>query len=104
METSMKIITLVLLSVLWMPLAAWSADHEIVNVGVTGLACPFCAYSVEKSIGKLAGVDSVTVNLAANQVRVVMQAEHAADLELIKLAIINAGFTPGDVSATTAED
>lgn len=100
----MKKITLVLISVLWLPLVAWSADHEIVDVGVTGLACPFCAYSVEKSIGKLAGVDSVTVNLAANEVRVVMQAEHAADLEQIKLAIVNAGFTPGEASSTTAEE
>jgi copper chaperone CopZ len=100
----MQRITLVLISVLWLPLVAWSADREIVNVGVTGLACPFCAYSVEKSIGKLAGVDSVTVNLAANEVRVVMQAEHTANLEQIKLAIVNAGFTPGDASTTTAEE
>jgi copper chaperone CopZ len=57
-----------------------------------------------KSIGKLAGVDSVTVNLTPNEVRVVMEAAHTTDLEQIKLAIVNAGFTPGDASTITAEE
>ncbi len=100
----MKRIALILISVLWLPLITWAEDQEIVNVGVTGLACPFCAYSVEKSLGKLSGVECVTVNLAANQVRIIMQAEHTADIKQIKLAIINAGFTPGEASTTTAEE
>lgn len=100
----MKRIVLVLISVFWLSSAAWPADHEVVDVSVTGLACPFCAYSVEKSLGKLAGVDSVTVDLAANQVRVVMQAEHFADLNQIKQAIVNAGFTPGEASRSTAPE
>jgi copper chaperone CopZ len=100
----MKRIALILISVLWLPLIAWAEDQEIVNVDVTGLACPFCAYSVEKSLSKLSGVESVTVNLAANQVRIIMQAEQIADIKQIKLAIINAGFTPGEASTTTAEE
>ena len=88
----------------WLSLAAWPADQEVVDVSVSGLACPFCAYSVEKSLGKLPGVDSVSVDLAASQVRVVMQAEHTADLKQIKQAIVNAGFTPGEASRSTAQE
>ncbi len=100
----MKRIALVLIAVLWLSMAAWPAEQEVVDVSVTGLACPFCAYSVEKSLSKLSGVASVTVDLAANQVRVVMQAEHTADLKLIKKAIVNAGFTPGEASRSMAEE
>ena len=100
----MKRIALVLIAVLWLSMAAWPAEQEVVDVSVTGLACPFCVYSVEKSLSKLSGVASVTVDLAANQVRVVMQAEHAADLKQIKKAIVNAGFTPGEASRSMAEE
>ena len=100
----MKRIALVLIGVFWLPLAAWPADQEVVDVSVSGLACPFCAYSVENSLGKLPGVDSVSVDLAANRVRVVMQAEHTADLQQIKKAIVNAGFTPGEASRSTAQE
>ena len=100
----MKRIVLVLIAVFWLSNAAWPADQEVVDVRVTGLACPFCAFSVEKSLSKLSGVDSVTVNLAANQVRVVMQAEHKPDLEQINKAIVNAGFTPGEARRSTAQE
>jgi len=33
-----------------------------------------------------------------------MQAEHTADLQQIKQAIVNAGFTPGEVSRLTAQE
>jgi len=97
-------IVFVLIAVFWLSMAAWPADQEVVDVSVTGLACPFCAFSVEKSLSKLSGVDSVTVNLAASQVRVVMKPEHIADLKQIEKAIVNAGFTPGEASRSTAEE
>jgi len=100
----MKRIVLVLIGVFWLSVAAWPADQEVVDVSLTGLACPFCAFSVEKSISKLPGVDSVTVDLSANQVRVVMKAEHTADLKQINKAIVNAGFTPGEASRSTAQE
>jgi copper chaperone CopZ len=100
----MRRIVLVLIGVFWLSMAAWAADQEVVDVSVTGLACPFCAYSVEKSLGKLSGVDKVTVDLAASRVRVVMKAEHSADLQQIKAAIVNAGFTPGEALRSTAQE
>jgi len=45
---------------------AWAAEQVVVDIGVTGLACPCCVYSVEKNLGKLPEVDSVEVNLVAD--------------------------------------
>ena len=100
----MKKVTLILISILWLSTNAWAAEHEVVHVSINGLSCPFCAYSVDKSISKLAGVDSVNVDLAENSVDVVMLAEHTADLAAIKEAIVNAGFTPVEASKSVAND
>ena len=90
----MKRVVLVLIGVLWLSATAWSADREVVDVSVTGLACPFCAFSVEKSLSKLSGVDSVTVDQAAHKVREVMKAQHTADLKQINKAIVNKFLKP----------
>jgi copper chaperone CopZ len=104
MELGMKKFTLIFAGVLWLSANAWAAEHEVVHVSINGLSCPFCAYSVDKSISKLAGVDSVKVNLAENSVDVAMLAEHTADIDAIKRAIVNAGFTPVEASKSVAND
>lgn len=100
----MRKITLIFAALLWLSVNVWAAEHEVVHVSINGLSCPFCAYSVDKSVSKLAGVDSVNVNLAENSVDIVMLAEHTADLEAIKQAIVNAGFTPVEASKSIAND
>ena len=80
---------------LCLPIAAWADEREVVEIEVTGLACPFCAYGLEKNIKKLPEVSAVTVNLAASMARIVMNTDQEADLEAINEAIVNAGFTPG---------
>ncbi len=99
----MKKNTLVLISLLWLPIVALASDQEVVDIDVTGLACPFCAYSLEKNLKKLPEVESAEVNLAANSARVVIKADHEADLERIKEAIVKAGFTPGDVTTSVVQ-
>lgn len=100
----MKKITLVLLSLLWFPIVAWASDQKIVEIGVTGLACPFCVYSVEKNLSKLPEVESVEVNLAANSARIVIKDGHDVDLEQIKRAIVKAGFTPSDTATVIVQE
>lgn len=104
LELHMKKITLVLTSLLWLSIAAWAAEQVVVDIGVTGLACPFCVYSVEKNLGKLPEVDSVEVNLVANSARIVIKAGHEVDLEQIKQAIVKAGFTPGDATISMVQE
>ena len=100
----MKNITFVLISLLWVPIYASASDQEVVDIGVTGLACPFCAYSLEKNLRKLPEVESAEVNLAGNSARVVIKADHSADFEQIKQAIVKAGFTPGEATTSVGQE
>ena len=99
-EFVMNWVALVFVILLWLPIATWAAQQEEVEISITGLACPFCAYGLEKNLKKLPEVSTVTVNLADSMAHIVMITDHEADLEAIKKAIVKAGFTPGD-SITT---
>ena len=100
----MKKITFVLISLLWLPIYASASDQEVVDISVTGLACPFCVYSLEKNLKKLPEVESAEVNLADNSTRVVIKADHSADVEQIKQAIVKAGFTPGEATTSVVQE
>ena len=99
----MRKILPVVLSFICLSTAAFAAEQQAVDIKVTGLACPFCAYSVEKSIKKLPGVNCVQVDLANGEVRIGMRAEQAVDLEQIREAIVNAGFTPGEATTSMVD-
>ncbi len=100
----MKLVVLVLIGLLWLPLTLKAADHEVVEIAVSGLACPFCAYGLEKNLTKLAEVESATVDLAASLARVTLKPDQKADLDAIKEAIVKAGFTPGEIDVSVTED
>ena len=45
------------LVMMWLAATAVLADSHVYKLYVDGLACPFCAYGVEKKVGGLDGVD-----------------------------------------------
>jgi len=77
-----------------------SAAVEEVAVKVKGLACPFCAFNVEKRVKTLDGVDAkarVRVSIETGWVRVPWNGKPFR-LETFRKAIVEAGFTPGEVT------
>lgn len=62
---------------------------------VDGLACPYCAYGVEKKLKALHGVDQSTIEIMLNEGLVVFQAKDNAVIteDSIKQLIDDAGFT-----------
>lgn len=58
---------------------------------VTGMTCSACSSHVEKSVGKLAGVSQVSVNLLTNSMQVEFDEEKLDAAEIIK-AVENAGY------------
>ncbi len=79
------------------------AAVEQVSVRVDGLACPFCAYNIEKRVKTLEGVES--------DARIVTSIEHgiakfpwksgvAFDPAAVRKAIREAGFTPRELTVT----
>lgn len=60
---------------------------------VDGLACPFCAYGIEKKLTALEGVERVETNINAGVVIVTMQGDFVLDEATAKAAVASAGFS-----------
>lgn len=60
-------------------------------LSITGMSCAACAKAVERSVSKVEGVSSATVNFAIEKLNVEFD-EGKTDLNIIKKAIIKAGY------------
>lgn len=68
-----------------------------VEIKVQGLACPFCAYGVEKRLKKLEAVESVDVSLKTGDVHVKLKAGKSVTEEQLRQAIQKGGFTAKEI-------
>ncbi len=68
-----------------------------VAVRVDGLACPFCAYGIEKKLREVPGVAAASTDLATGVVTLELEPGAEPDLEAIRRAVERAGFTPKGV-------
>ena len=69
------------------------ADSRVYKLYVDGLACPFCAYGVEKHVGGLDNVKSVEILIDEGIVAVTMVPGKTLDEAKAKQAISDSGFT-----------
>lgn len=62
---------------------------------VDGLACPYCAYGIEKKIKALGGVDKSSVEIKLNDGLVIFEAETPKPMSeaSLKTLVNDAGFT-----------
>lgn len=60
---------------------------------VDGLACPFCAYGIEKKLGALEGVQSLETHIKDGTVIVIMKDGATLDEAVAKRAVKEAGFS-----------
>lgn len=88
---------LLLAWLLIIPLSVPAAQGQVVEIGVAGMSCEFCAYGVEKKLKGVSGVQQAKVSLDEGKARIVMAPGQAADLTTLRKAIEAAGFTPGEV-------
>lgn len=65
------------------------------TVSVEGMACPFCAYGVEKKLKSVAGVESIHINMKEGTALLSARDGESIDIMGIPSAIKEAGFTPG---------
>ncbi len=73
--------------------AASSWAGEPYRLYVDGLACPFCAYGVEKKLGGLDGVDKVEIDIDGGLVAVTMTGGARLEEAAARRAIDQAGFS-----------
>ena len=69
------------------------ADSHAYKLYVDGLACPFCAYGVEKKVGGLDGVEKIDIDIDGGIVAVTLADGATLDEATAKQAVDEAGFT-----------
>lgn len=85
-------IILAVLATTWIATAAFAAGPSY-RIEVAGLACPFCAYGIEKELNAIGGVERVETNIKEGTVIVTMKDGAALDETTAKQAVKDAGFT-----------
>jgi len=83
----------VLIAVAWTAAAEETAVYEL---QADGLACPFCAYGIEKQLGGLEGVESVETDVESGTVTITMEEGATLDEADAQRAVDKAGFTMRD--------
>lgn len=91
----MKALSRFILAVLasaWMATAAYAAGPRY-RIEVAGLACPFCAYGIEKKLNAVEGVERLETNIKEGTVIVTMKDGVTLDKATAEQAVKDAGFT-----------
>lgn len=70
---------------------------------VSGLACPFCAYGIEKKLDAIDGVESLQTNIEAGTVTVIMKDGAKLDKVSAEKAVKDAGFTLNGFAEVTPD-
>tara|TARA_R110002124_G_C8970138_1_gene514983 strand:- start:3160 stop:3519 length:360 start_codon:yes stop_codon:yes gene_type:complete len=68
-------------------------EHPDIVVTVNGLACPFCAYGLEKKLKKLEGVENIYIKIDEGIADIKLKENAKLSEDEIKKAVRNAGFT-----------
>ncbi|MGA2765598.1 MAG: heavy metal translocating P-type ATPase [Spirochaetia bacterium] len=74
-----------------------------VTIPIEGMTCASCVATIEKAVGRLDGVNTVSVNLATEKADVSYEPARIR-LSVIKKAIFDAGYTPREVDAADTVD
>lgn len=82
---------------------ALGGEQTAYAVGVDGLACPFCAYGIEKQLRRIEGVGSVATDIASGTVTVTMEAGATLEESVAENAVEKASFTLRSFEETSLE-
>lgn len=90
----MKKLTFIVLLVLLWTTSPFAAGKQYA-LEIAGLACPFCAYGIEKKLSDIEGVKDVEIHIGESKAIVIMQEGAALSEEEARQAVKKAGFTLG---------
>ena len=79
--------------------AAWS-EIERVEMRIDGLACPFCAYGLEKKLKDVPGVSEIEIRVDDAIVIMKSKKGESVAVDRLKPAVKDAGFTAREIRAT----
>lgn len=72
---------------------ALAEERTLYTRQADGLACPFCAYGVEKQLSRIDGVDTVSTDIESGTVLISMKPGTKLTQEQAAAAVDKAGFT-----------
>lgn len=72
-------------------------ERVYVKIEVKGLACPYCAFGMEKELKKISGVKNVDIVLKEGLVYISTPIKQKPLKVLLKTIITDAGFTVGEI-------
>ncbi len=87
---------------LLLPVAASAAQTQY-QLRVDGLACPFCAYGIEKELKRTDGVESLEIDINAGTVTVTMAEGATMTEDQAGRIVEDAGFTLGGFEEVRAQ-
>ena len=76
---------------------AFGSQLQKVAVRVDGLACPFCAYGMEKKLKRIDGVEKMDIKINEGLVLLYYSEDAQIDQALIEKKVKEAGFTPRQI-------
>ncbi len=79
------------------------AQFDVIEVGINGLTCSMCSYSVENSIRKIQEVDKISMDLNNNIAFVYFKRNSAIDFNLLAERVRNSGFSVRHISFTLSK-
>lgn len=91
-EIEMKRFLLIPLLAVVLSTAAFAGGNQYA-LGVDGLACPFCAYGIEKKLSAIEGVENIETDVKSSQVVVTLADGKTLSEEVARQAVKDAGFT-----------
>ena len=104
MKSTFKQITLLILFLFFVSFfnsteAQTSKQKELIyiKIEIKGMACPYCAFGMEKELRKALGVNLLKINLEAGLVFISTPITQKPTKESIYKIILDAGFTVGDI-------
>lgn len=80
------------------------AGPRTYRIEVAGLACPFCAYGLEKRLKKVDGVKKIETDIGTGTVTVEMAEGKTLGKEQARKAVKKAGFTLGGFEEITPKE
>ena len=72
--------------------AAFAGGNQYA-LGVDGLACPFCAYGIEKKLSAIDGVEDIETDIKGGRVVITLADGKTLSEEVARQAVKDAGFT-----------
>ncbi len=72
-----------------------SAQQIVIRVD--GASCPFCAFGLEKRLGRIDGVANVRIEMKAGEAIVTLKKGATVSEQALRQAVEEAGFTPREI-------